>query len=156
MSNPEHQDSIRRRALVPREDCPMAQAAEFLGDRWTLLILREAFYGVQRYDDMLTDLKAPRSMLSNRLGKLVEKGLMNRRPYREPNSRVRYAYVLTEAGQALAPVFIALTHWGEKHLGIGESPVKIIERASGDAVRLCLQNSEGKEVDIKSLMLTKR
>lgn len=156
MSNSAKTETIRRRALVPKEDCPLALAAEILGDRWTLLILREAFYGVQRYDDMRADLGAPRSMLTDRLGKLVERGLMTRRPYREPGSRTRDAYVLTEAGRALALTLLALTQWGEAHVLQGPAPVEIFETATGRPLRVELVDEDGQVVDLRAAGLRKR
>lgn len=156
MSNSALNKSIRRRALVSKEDCPMALAAEMLGDRWTLLILREAFYGIQRYDDMLSDLKAPRSMLTDRLSRLVENKLMTRRAYQEPGSRVRHAYVLTEAGKALSLTFIALAQWGEEHIIKARSPVEVVEKSTGHPLRLCLQNEDGKTINPGAVLLAKR
>jgi len=94
----------------------MALAAQLLGDKWTLLVLREAFYGVQRYDDMLQDLGAPRATLTNRLTKLVAAGILNKQAYQETGDRERFGYQLTDAGRDLANTLIALTEWGETHL----------------------------------------
>ena len=124
-------------------------ASEIIGDRWTLLILREAFYGVQRYDDMRADLGAPRSMLTDRLGKLVQHGLMERQPYQEPGSRVRYAYVLTGKGRALALTLIALTQWGEEHVLGGPAPIDVVDRDTGDKLRTALVNSKGEVISPK-------
>ncbi|MCG8691817.1 MAG: helix-turn-helix transcriptional regulator [Minwuiales bacterium] len=134
----------------------MALAAEIFGDRWTLLILREAFYGVQRYDDMRADLGAPRSMLTDRLGKLVERGLMERRPYREPGSRTRDAYVLTERGRGLALTLLALTQWGEEHVIGGPAPVEIVERKTGRPLRVDLVDEDGRIVDLSAATLARR
>jgi len=148
--------SVRRRALVPKEICPMAQAAELLGDKWTLLILREAFYGVQRYDDMLKDLGAPRSMLTDRLTKLVNNDLMKRRAYQEAGDRVRYGYVLTEAGKGLALTFIAMTQWGEEHLLKAKAPVHVVNRKSGTKLHVELVDSKKRPVDAAHAVLAKR
>ncbi len=134
----------------------MALAAEILGDRWTLLILREAFYGVQRYDDMRADLGAPRSMLTDRLGKLVDKGLMTRRPYREPGARAREAYVLTDAGRALALTLMALAQWGEDHVLSGPAPVGLVEKRTGRPLRVALIDEEGARVDLSAATLAMR
>ena len=134
----------------------MALAAEIIGDRWTLLILREAFYGVSRYDDMLADLGAPRSMLSDRLSRLVEHGLMTRRAYQEPGDRARHAYVLTEAGRGLALTLVALTQWGEKWVIGRPAPVKLVDRATGKALRATLVDRDGTEVDARKAKLIKR
>ncbi len=124
----------------------MALAAEIIGDRWTLLILREAFYGVSRYDDMLADLGAPRSMLTDRLNRLVERGILWREPYREPGNRTRHAYRLTGAGQALALTLIALTQWGEEHVIGREAPVEIVDRQDGRTLRVALIADEAAAV----------
>lgn len=156
MSNPASHDPIRRRALVPRQLCPLALAAEILGDRWTLLILREAFYGVQRYDDMRADLDAPRSMLTDRLGKLVERGLMSRTPYREDGSRTRDAYTLTEAGRALALTLMAMTQWGERYISETPAPVAVVDRSTGGELRVALLNEAGETVALSSATLSTR
>lgn len=124
----------------------MALAVEVLGDRWTMLILREAFYGVQRYDDMRADLGAPRAMLTDRLGKLVDKGLLERRPYREAGARTRYAYALTTAGRDLALTLIALTQWGEAHVA-GPAPVEVVSAETDQRLRAALIDEDGNPVD---------
>ena len=134
----------------------MALASEILGDRWTLLVLREAFYGVQRYDDMLADLGAPRSTLTDRLAKLVERGIMMRRAYQERGARTRHAYVLTEAGRALALTLLALTQWGEEHVLHGVAPVEIVDRSNGRPLRVELVDGEGRITDLKDAMLSLR
>ncbi|WP_260011634.1 winged helix-turn-helix transcriptional regulator [Leisingera aquaemixtae] len=139
--------AVRRRALVPKEQCPMALAAEILGDRWTLLILREAFYGVCRYDDMREDLKAPRSTLTVRLNSLVARGILEKQPYQEAGDRVRQAYVLTQAGQGLALTFLALAQWGEAHVTGGAAPVGVVDRETGAPLRVALVDAEGAPAD---------
>ena len=129
----------------------MAQAAEIIGDRWTLLILREAFYGVVRYDDMLADLGAPRSMLTDRLAKLVDRGLMTRAPYQEPGARTRQAYVLTEMGRSLGLTLIALSQWGEANLLDHPAPVEFVHRESGAVLRLGLLDDAGSSVSLGSV-----
>lgn len=134
----------------------MARAAEVLGDRWTLLILREAFYGVQRYDDMREDLGAPRSMLTDRLTKLVNGGIMSRQSYQEPGDRVRQAYVLTEAGRDLALTLMAMTQWGEAHILNGKAPVEVVDRKSGMPLQVALIDTNSDLADMKTAVLVKR
>lgn len=156
MSNSAFDPSIRRRAFVARQDCPLALAADILGDRWTLLILREAFYGVQRYDDMREDLGAPRSMLTDRLARLVERGLMERRTYQEPGSRKRQAYVLTQAGRELALTLIALMQWGEAHVTGKPAPIEIVDKTTGRRLRAALVDDEGDSVDPGAARMARR
>lgn len=129
----------------------MAMAVEILGDRWTMLILREAFYGVERYDDMREDLGAPRSMLSDRLGKMVDHGLMTRRSYKEPGSRARNAYVLTEMGSELALTLLALNQWGEKHALDDEGPIEIVDKRTGGGLRVGLIDDQGSSVALENV-----
>ncbi len=146
--------NVRRRAPIPKETCPLALSAEILGDKWSLLIIREAFYGVVRYDDMLADIGAPRSMLTDRLSKLVNFGLLKREPYQEPGERVRHAYVLTGKGRSLGPTLIALSQWGEEHILRTPAPVYFVERSSQTSVHHALISDAGipialKDVEIK-------
>ena len=88
MSNPGPADHRIRSAPVPRDQCGMALACDLLGDRWTMLIIREAFYGVTRFDDLRSDLGIPRGVLSSRLRGLVDRGVLETRPYREQGAIV--------------------------------------------------------------------
>ena len=96
------------------ETCSIARAMEILGERWTFLILREAFYGVRRFSDMQRNLGIARNMLSTRLQTLVGAGVLERRLYQQEPER--YEYRLTEAGRDLYPAIVALMRWGDKHL----------------------------------------
>jgi DNA-binding HxlR family transcriptional regulator len=146
MSNPDSQDTIRRRAPVPRSDCALAQAADEIGDRWSLLILREAFFGVMRYDDMREDLGIPRSVLTDRLARLVDRGLLEKTPYREAGTRRRFGYSLTDKGRDLALTFIALTQWSDAHV-LGEpGPIEIVDEETGQGLKVALIDPEGRVV----------
>ena len=107
--------TIVRRSPVAARYCNLARSFELIGDRWTLLILRSALYGVRRFDDFHTDLEIPRSVLSNRLAGLVESEIMEKREYREEGQRTRIEYALTKMGTALGLPFIAMTEWGDKY-----------------------------------------
>lgn len=126
----------------------MARAADLIGDRWTLLIIREALYGVTRFDAIQADLGAPRTVLSSRLKKLCDAGVMTKRPYKEPGQRRRMQYVLTSKGVDLALPLIALMQWGDRHLQAGAPAAEIVERASGAACRVGLISNAGAPVDI--------
>jgi len=152
MSNSESFDTIRRRAPVPRSDCALAQATEEIGDRWSLLILREAFFGVMRYDDMREDLGIPRSVLTDRLTKLVARGLLEKRPYREAGNRQRFGYSLTEKGRDLALIFIALTHWSETHVLGKPGPIEIVDEETGHGLKVALIDQDGRIVPPEQAM----
>ncbi|MGF1607627.1 MAG: winged helix-turn-helix transcriptional regulator [Rhodothalassiaceae bacterium] len=131
---------------MPTQACALAMAAEAIGDRWTLLILREAFYGVMRYDDIRADLDAPRAVLSDRLNRLVARGLLEKRAYQEPGRRRRHAYALTDKGRGLAVTLIALTQWSETHILGTPGPVDIIDSRTGTPVTATLMDQTGTPV----------
>ncbi|HYQ13202.1 MAG TPA: helix-turn-helix domain-containing protein, partial [Solirubrobacterales bacterium] len=101
-----------RAAQLAEENCSIARPASLLGDRWTLVILRQAFSGIKRYEDFQTSLGISRSLLSDRLGKLVDAGILRREPYKDA-IRTRERYRLTEMGLDLYPVLMALREWGD-------------------------------------------
>jgi len=100
---------------VPRS-CSIARALEVVGERWALLVVREVALGVRRFEDIRLATGAPRAVLSARLRDLVAAEVLHTTPYREPGSRVRLEYRLTEAGRALQPVLTALMDWGDRHV----------------------------------------
>ena len=123
-----------------------------IGDRWTLLVLRSALYGVRRFDDFQAELDVPRSVLSSRLAGLVEIGIMERRAYREEGQRPRNEYPLTEMGQALGLPFIAMTQWADKWLGDGTSPLTLRSRSTGQKLSVALVDERckrAKKTDIE-------
>jgi DNA-binding HxlR family transcriptional regulator len=94
--------------------CPIADALELVGERWSLLVLREISFGVHRFSDIQVNTGAPRETLALRLRTLEEAGIIERRRYSEHPPRDEYA--LTAAGQDLTPVLTALRQWGERHV----------------------------------------
>jgi DNA-binding HxlR family transcriptional regulator len=136
-----------RRSPVAARHCNLARSFELIGDRWTLLILRSALYGVRRFDDFQADLEIPRSVLSNRLAGLVESGIMEKREYRDEGQRTRIEYALTKMGTALGLPFIAMTEWGDKWLGDGESPLTLRSKANGRRLRVALVDERGRSVN---------
>lgn len=91
--------------------CPIARAQNIVGDRWTVLVLRELFLGSRRFEEIQAQSQATPQMLTTRLKKLEADGLVERRPYNE--RPLRHEYHLTEMGQAFYPVFLAMRAWGE-------------------------------------------
>lgn len=135
-----------RRSPVAPEACSLARAIDLIGERWTLLILRAALFGVRRFDDFQKELRCPRTVLSNRLARLSEAGLLERQPYREPGKRTRTEYVLTARGQALQPALIQLTLWGDGVLADGPAPLRFRDRDSRQSLRPALVDEAGREV----------
>ena len=101
-----------RRGVGPRV-CPIADALGVVGDRWSLLVLRELAFGVRRFNEIRMNTGAPRETLTVRLRELEEAGVITRRRYSDRPPREEY--VLTEAGEAARPVLSALRAWGERH-----------------------------------------
>src|SRR3954447_11635378 len=103
--------------MLPRkyaeENCPVAGTLEVVGERWTLLILRDAFLGIRRFDDFRARLEMSRNVLSRRLADLVEAGLLCREPYQQRPPR--YDYLPTERALELWPVLAGLAQWGGSH-----------------------------------------
>jgi DNA-binding HxlR family transcriptional regulator len=96
-----------------RQDCSIARALETIGERWTLLIVRDAFFGVRRFSDFQVHLDVPKAVLSDRLSGLVQDGVLERR--QDPDHAGRHLYELTEAGRELWPLLHALLVWGGNH-----------------------------------------
>ncbi|MFN3610351.1 MAG: winged helix-turn-helix transcriptional regulator [Hyphomonas sp.] len=138
---------LARRSPIPPENCNLARAIELIGDRWTMLILRAALYGVRRFDDFQSELKCPRTVLSGRLKLLVDAGLLAKRTYKVPGKRARPEYVLSAMGLSLRPILIGLTQWGDVWLGQGEAPpISFTKAGSKGAIRAAFVDADGREV----------
>lgn len=109
--------------------CSIARALDVVGDRWTVLVLRDALYGVRRFDDFVTDLGIARNVLTDRLGKLVAAGLLRRMQYEERPPR--FEYRLTDKGRAFLPVLLTLWHWGEEWASDAPAPVRLEHATCG-------------------------
>jgi len=137
---------IVRRSPVAARHCNLARGFELIGDRWTLLILRSALYGVRRFDDLQADLDIPRSVLSNRLAGLVETGIMSKSTYREKGQRTRIAAPLTKMATALGLAFFAMNGWADKWIGDGASPYMLRSTANGQRLRVALVDERWRRV----------
>ena len=94
--------------------CSIGAALDLVGEKWSLLILREAFMGLRRFDDILTSVGCARSVLTARLATLVENGILKQVPYQDSGSRPRFEYALSPKGHELFPILVALLQWGDK------------------------------------------
>lgn len=126
--------------------CSTGRALEVLGDRWTLLVLREIFNGVRRFDDISQHIGVARDVLTKRLNALIDDGVLEKRPYQQPGSRTRYEYRLTPAGLDLRPVLLALMAWGDMHRSGGEPPMTIVHRDCGEPVHLTMRCEAGHDL----------
>ncbi len=123
-----------------RSNCSIGRSLDLLGEKWTFLIVREAWYGVGRFADFERTLGCARNLLADRLHMLVAEGVLTTTPYREPGSRTRQRYVLTTKGKELLPVLVALREWGDRHLAGPEGPpVQLDHKDCGGRVTLQLR-----------------
>src|SRR4051794_6710780 len=111
------------------QNCSIARALELIGERWTILIVRDAFLGVRRFDDFQRSLGLSRGVLVDRLNRLIEAGILERRPYQERPER--FEYRLTEKGRDLWPVTVALLKWGDRYYADDGPPRLILHRGCG-------------------------
>jgi DNA-binding HxlR family transcriptional regulator len=155
MSNSDsaQQTTTRKSAPIPLDRCGMALACDLLGDRWMMLIVREAFYGISRFDDLRADLGIPRGILSERLKKLLNSDVLEKTPYREGTSRVRHEYHLTPRGRELGIAMIALMQWGDKHLQSQPSLLRITDRVSGADLTAGLISPDGQAINLDQVKI---
>jgi DNA-binding HxlR family transcriptional regulator len=126
---------------VGNMNCSVARALSVLGDRWTLLVVRNAFLGTRRFDDFQASLGMTRHVLADRLGRLVEAGVLAKVAYQE--RPVRHEYRLTVKGRDLYPVLLSLSTWGDKWLDEGRgAPVEYHHKPCGKKTRPVLVCSE--------------
>jgi DNA-binding HxlR family transcriptional regulator len=129
------------------DNCTLGRTMEILGEKWTVLVLRELFMGIRRFDDLRVRTAIPRQVLTNRLARLVDAGLLRREPYREPGARARDEYRLTDKGLDLYPAIIALKEWGDRYLADPEGPPMLTEhRECGALVHAELRCEAGHDV----------
>ena len=108
----------------PGQTCSIAKALEVVGERWSLLIVRDVMTGHRRFDELQKSLGVARNVLSARLQRLVEEDILERRPYQE--SPERYEYFLTDKGLDLWPALIALLGWGDRHTEYPDGPPLLV------------------------------
>ncbi|MEV4349617.1 helix-turn-helix domain-containing protein [Actinoplanes sp. NPDC049596] len=129
------------------DTCTIERSMAILGEKWTVVVLREIFSGLRRFDDMRVRTHIPRQVLTNRLAMLVENGVLRREPYQEPGARVRHEYRLTPKGFALYPVLIAVAEWGDRYLAEPEGPpLRFEHRDCGDDVGVRVVCGSGHEI----------
>jgi DNA-binding HxlR family transcriptional regulator len=130
-----------------RSRCSIAGALSVVGEKWSLLVLREAFLGVRRFADFHRTLGVPRAVLTDRLATLVQEGVLARIPYQAEGERQRHEYRLTDKGRDLYPALVALLTWGDRYLADeGVAPLELQHRECGAPVRLELVCGAGHSV----------
>lgn len=130
------------------DNCTVARTMEILGEKWTVVVLREVVNGIRRFDDMRVRTGVPRQVLANRLTMLVEQGILRRVPYQEPGARARHEYRLTAKGFDLYPVLTALQDWGNRYVADPEgSPLRLTHARCDGEVHAVLRCEEGHDVE---------
>ncbi len=132
------------RSAFHLDNCSIERTLSVVGEKWTFLVLREVFNGVRRFADLQAGTGAPRQVLSARLTRLVDEGMLRKVPYQEPGQRQRDEYRLTDKGRDLYPILIALMHWGDRYESDPEGPPLLVtHRGCGAPVTLELRCAEG-------------
>ena len=143
-------DAFREAAL----HCPLPGAVELIGEKWAFLILRSALNGLQHFEEFQAGLGIARNILSDRLAKLVAGGILERTP--DPTDRRKVVYALTDKGEALLPVVLALRQWGEDW-GTGHASVVLADRRDGKPIRkICILSHDGRQLQLEDLMWVER
>ncbi len=134
-------------ATWDRSRCSVAGTLAVVGEKWSLLVLREAFLGVRRFADFQRILGAPRAVLTDRLATLVAQGILRRVPYQAEGERQRHEYRLTRKGLDLYPTLVALMEWGDRYLAEeGDAPLRLYHRDCGEPVHLAMVCAAGHEL----------
>jgi DNA-binding HxlR family transcriptional regulator len=133
--------------------CSMARALEMVSTRSAFLILREAFYGTARFDEFVRRAGISEQVAAARLRELVERGLLEREPYREAGQRTRHGYRLTVKGADLFPVLVGLMQWGDRWRDDAGGPVELVHQDCGAHVGVRLRCAAGHDVAAKDLFL---
>lgn len=132
-------------------DCPLPDALDAMGERWSFLILRASLFGVRHFEEYQSSLGIARNILSNRLARLVAKGILSREVMACDKRRVEY--LLTPKGKALAPVMLALRQWGEQWGNrCGAMAPPIVDRRDRQPIRkIAIMSHDGRELDLDDL-----
>jgi DNA-binding HxlR family transcriptional regulator len=139
---------------LANDDCSVSKAIDVLGTRSTMLVLREALYGTTRFDDFVRRTHSTDAIVSSRLKRLTELGVLAKQPYREPGERTRYEYHLTDRGKELLPVVFGLMQWGNAHLQPDDGPFQLSDRATGEPVVITAVTPSGKVVELDDLVVS--
>jgi DNA-binding HxlR family transcriptional regulator len=138
-------DRFKEAALL----CPIPPAVELIGEKWAFLILRGALNGLEHFEEFQAGLGIARNILSDRLGKMVAGGILERTP--DPSDKRKVVYSLTAKGEGLLPVFLTLRQWGEEW-GYGKMRVVLADGRDGKPVRkICVQAHDGRALELHDL-----
>jgi DNA-binding HxlR family transcriptional regulator len=137
--------------------CPMERALQLIGTHSAMVLLREAFFGGRRFDDLARRAGVTEQIAAKRLRQLVEAGLLAKQPYRQPGERTRHEYVLTERGRELYPVLVSLIEFGKRPQG-ESSTMELVHEGCGAPVVAQVRCAAGHDVSLSdaNVQITKR
>ncbi|MCU1530231.1 MAG: HxlR family transcriptional regulator [Frondihabitans sp.] len=142
--------------VCPDPTCGIARSLEVVGERWALLVVRDALFGKTRFSEFRASLGVSPDILTARLASLVEYGVLTRKSYRAPGEREREEYLLTDAGRALVPVLAALGSWGLEHRPVEAGPrTTYSDEQTGEPLELAFVAADGHVVDAGAVRMTK-
>lgn len=150
---------LATRDVALGDHCPIDRTLSIIGNRTAMLLLREAFYGATRFEEFVRRVGVTEAVAAQRLKELVAAGVLAKEPYREPGSRTRQAYVLTEAGHELMPVLFALAQWGVRHTTAGRRTNRgptLTHADCGEAVAVVARCAAGHDVPEEELVVSAR
>jgi DNA-binding HxlR family transcriptional regulator len=133
--------------------CSIARTMQVLGEKWSILIVRSAFQGDSRYSEFRERLGVPTDVLSARLTTLVDAGIFERRSYRDPGSRERASYHLTQAGTELKKVLAALSEWGTEHRASEFGPSVLYVDENSDEVAVEFVSASGRRLECSDVTM---
>lgn len=137
----------------PVDVCGIFKITEILNDRWTILLLREAFYGVTKFNDFLENTGISKQVLTDRLKHLVQLEIFELSIYKEVGLRERKEYLLTKKGKSLNIVLLAMLESGGNFIEEGKDVVKVFDKSTDEELKLKLVDSSNQVVDLKNLEL---
>jgi DNA-binding HxlR family transcriptional regulator len=144
-----------RRTRFDDWPCPIARVTDLVGDWWTPLIMRQAFQGQRRFDDIQQAIGVPRAVLAQRLTRLVDEGLLEKQQYEAHPPR--FEYRLTDKGRAFWGVLAAMWRYGDDWLFDDGNPVMLVDRETGEEIRpVVVDETTGEPLDVRRAILTPR
>ncbi|NQX12932.1 helix-turn-helix transcriptional regulator [Microbacteriaceae bacterium VKM Ac-2855] len=132
---------------ITDDRCSIARTVAVVGERWSLLIVRDAFRGSRTFSEFRARLGVPSDVLSARLASLVEAGVFTKVAYQDPGERERFRYELTTSGRGLLPLLAAMIEWGDQYRPLEDGPTSVLTaEESGAALRIAFVDADGREV----------
>jgi DNA-binding HxlR family transcriptional regulator len=133
--------------------CAIDRTMQLIGNRTAMLLLREAFHGVTRFDRLHKRVGVTEAVAAQRLKELVAAGVLTKEPYREPGQRTRYEYVLTESGHALLPIVIGFLEWGGRYAQSDYGPSSVTHADCGAEAHVVIRCEAGHDVPEEELVV---